>query len=207
MAVTEVDIRLDAVEVPEAVAQLIERAAERVDRFIDSRLDDPIPGFVPSDFEAVYRSLASIKSSWLAPGEAFLEWGSGLGIVAMLAARLGFHAQGIEIEGALVDEAREIAADLDVPVEFHHGSFVPEGGEDLVPPMGEFAWLDTDGESAYEQMGLDIEDFDVVFAYPWPGEEDTVIDLFERYAATGALLVTYQGKDDVHVRRKVRKRR
>lgn len=207
MAVTEVDVRLDAVEVPPEVDRLIARASARVDRFIDERLDDPIPGFVPSDFPAVYRTLTAIRQSWMAPGNAFLEWGSGLGIVAMLAAHLGFHAQGIEIEGPLVDEARVLADDLGLPVEFHHGSFVPEGGEDLVPPMGEFAWLDTDGESAYESMGLDVEDFDVIFAYPWPGEEDTLIDLFDRYAATGALLVTYQGRDDVHERRKVRKKR
>lgn len=69
--------------------------------------------------------------------------------------------------------------------------------------MGEFAWLDTDAPSAYDDLGVDVDDFDVLFAYPWPGEEDVVVDLFERYAAVGALLVTYQGVEAVHVRRKV----
>ncbi len=53
---------------------------------------------------------------------------------------------------------------------------------------GEFAWLTTDAPSAYDDLGLDVDEFDVIFAYPWPGEEDVVIDPFDRYAATDASL-------------------
>ena len=207
MAVIDVPVTPDAQDLPPEVQQLILEAQRRIDTFIEARIRDPILGFVPSDFECVVRTLRTIRQSWMAPGELFLEWGSGFGVVALLAASVGFSAFGIEIEGDLVDEASALAEATAFEVPFFAGSFVPEGGEDLVPPSGEFAWLETDAPSAYDDLGLDIDDFDVIFAYPWPGEEDVVIDLFDRYAATGALLVTYQGREDVLVSRKVRPRR
>ena len=36
------------------------------------------------------------------------------------------------------------------------------------------------------ELGLDPDDFDIVFAYPWPGEEQIIFDLFASHAATGA---------------------
>jgi predicted O-methyltransferase YrrM len=194
-------------EVPSEVQVFLAEATRRIDAFVQRRLDDPIPGFVPSDFGAVWGVLVAIRRGWHAPGDLFLEWGSGLGVVAALAAKAGFQAHGIEIEPDLVREARRLAADHGLAVTFHEGSLVPEGSEDLVPLAGEFAWLDTTHESAYEAMGLDIDDFDVIFAYPWPGEEEVVVDLFARHAASGALLVTYQGVEGVLVRRKTRRRR
>ena len=35
----------------------------------------------------------------------------------------------------------------------------------------EYSWLITDADDGYEELELDPNDFDVVFAYPWPGEE------------------------------------
>jgi hypothetical protein len=51
-------------------------------------------------------------------------------------------------------------------------------------------------------MGLDLDDFDIVFAYPWPDEDRMTADLFYRYAAEDALLITFRGGDDICVRRK-----
>ena len=42
-------------------------------------------------------------------------------------------------------------------------------------------------------------------AYPWPGEEQVIFDLFTDYAAVGALLLTYHGQDGVRLARKVRR--
>ena len=206
MTLVPVELAPEAAPLPEPVDALIRDAAARIDRFVEARTDDPIFGFVPSDFAAVYRVLWTIRSRRLAPGDAFLEWGSGFGVVALLAASLGFEATGIEIEPALVAEARRLAADHGLPVEFHEGSFLPAGAEPLADRTEEFAWLDVDGESAYEEMGLDPDDFDVIFAYPWPGEEHVVVDLFDACAATGALLVTYEGVEAVRVQRKARRR-
>jgi hypothetical protein len=207
MAIVEITPTLRSDELPEEILRLVEEAARRIEAFVEARHDDPIPAFVPSDFLAVYRTLEAIRRGWLAPGGHFLEWGSGFGVVAMLAAVVGFQAFGIEIHADLVAAARRLAAAQGIEARFVEGSFVPEGGEDLVPPMGELAWLDTDGASAYEDLEFELDEFDVVFAYPWPGEEDVVIDLFDRFAALGALLVTYQGREGVLVRRKVRRRK
>ncbi len=49
-----------------------------------------------------------------------------------------------------------------------------------------------------------IDDFDVIFAFPWPAEEEMYCDLFARFAASGALLVTYSALDDVRVYRNAR---
>ena len=40
------------------------------------------------------------------------------------------------------------------------------------------AWLTTTGPDGYDELELEPDDFDVVFAYPWPGEEQVIFDLF-----------------------------
>ena len=67
---------------------------------------------------------------------------------------------------------------------------------------GDFAWLSTVGGSGYEELGLGPDDFDIIFAYPWPDEERLTGALFERYARAGAVLLTYHGGDDLRLRRK-----
>jgi hypothetical protein len=125
---------------------------------------------------------------------------------------LGFEACGIEIEPALVDGARQLAEDHGFPIEFHCGSFIPEGGETLLDEERDgsgdgFGWLARGQGTTPEELELPAEDFDVIFAYPWPGEEHIVAALFRRYAAEGALLITYHGSEDIRVRRKVQGRR
>src|SRR5215470_19355500 len=44
-----------------------------------------------------------------ARGRTFLEWGSGIGTITIMAERLGFEAVGIEIDARLVAAARELA--------------------------------------------------------------------------------------------------
>ena len=52
-------------------------------------------------------------------------------------------------------------------------------------------------------LGLEVRDFDLIFAYPWPNDEELTASLFERFAAPGALLLTYDETDAVRLRRKV----
>jgi hypothetical protein len=68
----------------------------------------------------------------------------------------------------------------------------------------DFAWMTTDAQAAYEDLGLEPDDFDLIFAYPWPGEEQVIFDLFADCAATGALLLTYHGLEGVRLQRKRR---
>jgi hypothetical protein len=57
--------------------------------------------------------------------------------------------------------------------------------------------------SAYDEIGLEIDDFSLVFAYPWPGEEDFLADVFLRYGAEGALLLQFCGPYDLRLWRRV----
>jgi hypothetical protein len=161
-----------------------------------------ITGFVPSDYPGAYLVLKGVLAAGQARGLRFCEWGSGFGVVTCLAAELGFDACGIETDAELVDRARELAADFDLPAEFVHGSFVPRGAEARVHTDGNYAWMTTDSDYAYEELGDDVADLDVVFLYPWPDEEHVTTGLFEHYAGPGAILITYHGEGVFRVRRK-----
>ena len=155
-------------------------------------------GFVASDLVAVKQALERVVDTNLAPGPAFLEWGSGFGGVTVLASMFEFDAYGIEIQGELVEAARELAQDFGHEVVFTHGTYVPAGAEELTEGV-EYTWWDTGEPSAYEELGMDPEDFDVFFAYPWPGEEQLIDRLYTRYASVGSLLVTYHGVSGVRL--------
>jgi hypothetical protein len=66
------------------------------------------------------------------------------------------------------------------------------------------AWLATTGPDGYDELDAEPDEFDVVFAYPWPGEEQVIFDLFEESAAVGSLLLTYHGQEGLRLQRKVR---
>ena len=205
-----VELTPDVVEEtpPEPIQRLLADAATRIERFVEGRLDDPIPGFVPSEFDRVWCGLKTVLTNGLAPGRSFCEWGSGFGVVACMAAYLDFDASGIEIHPDLVEGAEALAADHELPVEFICGSYMPIGSEALADAStSEFAWLETQGADGYEELGLDIEDFDLIYAFPWPGEEEFVHVLFDRYAADGALLLTFNGVEDLRFQRKQGRRR
>ncbi len=190
-------------DLPVEVDRFIETAEERILLFQEDLKGASIPAFVPSDFRKVYRALEHVRDLSLAPGTLFCEWGSGFGVVAGLAAWLGFDAHAIEINHDLMDNAETLAADFDLRIEFARGTFVPEGGDEYLDQTNEFEWLSPGGACGYESLGLEADDFDVIFAFPWPGEEIVVENLFTRFGAEGALLVTYHGIEEVRIRRKV----
>ncbi len=209
MPLVDIEISINGSVLPDDVVAFLREADLRVSQFV-SNSPIRITGFVPSDFVTVYRSLRAIAEANLAPGTSLCEWGSGFGVVASLAAMLEFKVCGIEIEGVLVDASRRLADDFGLPAEFVHGSLVPSGAEADVEEAyaeasAEYFWLVTDADDAYDELGLNLDDFDVVFAYPWPGEECLIEGLFEKYAAEEALLLTYNQYNSVRVRRKVRK--
>jgi hypothetical protein len=187
---------------PGDVRAFLREADRRVRRYLR---DGHAPAFVPSDYRHAYQALRAVADASPAGGGLFCEWGSGLGVVACLASLLGFDACGIEAEGGLVDEARRLADDFGLPVEFAHGSFLPAGYDAGDPD--EFAWLATGVGSGYGELGLGPDDFDVIFAYPWPDEERLTAALFAHRARAGAILVTYHATDDLRLKRKTDSRR
>lgn len=206
MALSRLELTIDqSAAIPAAARSLIDDAAARTDRFIEAHKDDPAAGFVPSDFELVYRALRSLKSDRagsLLAGNSFCEWGSGIGVVACLAATLGFDSIGIEIDPRLVEASQKLAREHKLAVQFIHGSYVPDGHE-CEDDFDESQVMTLEqGRSVYEELGLDPDDFDCIFAYPWPGEDDVVTAVFDRYAARGAVLLTFHGQDGVLMRRK-----
>lgn len=134
-------------------------------------------------------------------GPMFCEWGSGFGVITMLASMLGFEAYGIEVQSELVLAAEELANDFSCDVRFAHGSFVSSQDSDLTASAEHSWWHDDDGTS-YEDLDLEPQDFDVFFAYPWPGEEPLFEALFLRYASDGAILLTYHDTSGVLVQRR-----
>jgi hypothetical protein len=197
-ALVDLGLSIDGIALPADVRALLREADRRIERF---QRACPVPAFVPSDYVRAYGALRAVAEADVAPGNLFCEWGSGFGVVTCLAALLGFDAYGIEIEGALVDAARQLAEDFGLPAEFVRGSFIPEGGEDWLGAGDEFAWLTTNAGGTPE-LDLGPADFDVVFAFPWPDEEHVIPALFERHAAAGSVLVTYHEGADFRLRRK-----
>ncbi|MHC4471180.1 MAG: methyltransferase domain-containing protein [Planctomycetota bacterium] len=192
MPLARLSVPVEPREPPQATSAFLGDARTRIAQFIEGRGDRPIPAFVSCNFLLAHDALSTIATERLAPGTSFCEWGSGFGVVASLAAMLDFRACGIEIDGDLVEAARQLSTDHGIAVEFVEGSYTPPG-----------TFTDEIDERTLDaELGFAPTAFDVVFAYPWPAEERVVFTLFDRYAAVGSLLVTYHGGADLRVHRR-----
>ncbi len=159
--------------------------------------------FVPADYDRVLQTLLTLR----APGRRFLEWGSAQGVITIMADLLGFEACGIEIDPALVRTARDLAARYESGARFAVGSFLPEGyawkprsGDGRLGTIGQ-------GVAGYAELGHPLEDFDVVFGYPWTGEEPMMHDIMRRYGNRGATLLFYGVSEGMEVYRDGRRER
>lgn len=148
--------------------------------------------FVPSDYDVVRRALLPLRG----PGRRFLEWGSASGIVAIIADVMGFEACGIELDAALVDTARTVAARHGSRARFVSGSFLPTGYEWRMHDGDTRTGTIGTGESGYAELGYAPHDFDLVFGYPWDGEAPVMRDVMRRYGRRDALLLLF-GVDGV----------
>jgi hypothetical protein len=138
--------------------------------------------FIPADYDQVLATLVSLRE----PGLRFLEWGSASGVITIMADMLGFEASGIEIDGELVAIARELGARTGSGANFAEGSFLPAGYR--WKPAGGDGRLGTIGlaESGYLALGRPLDDFDLVFGYPWDGEQPMMLDLMRQYGSRQA---------------------
>jgi hypothetical protein len=194
---------VDSHPIDQTTHALIHAAQDRIQAFQD-RWDQPqIEQFVASDYELVHRVLSWVVSEKLMMGNRMLEWGCGFAVVAAIGSRLGLDVIGIEAEALLLKQARQTLTDFDTPVDLVRGNFLPNGAESL-SHNPDFPSLGHDIECAYELMGLDLDDFALVFGYPWPGEEVFHQAVFNRYGATGGLLLLFCGPNDLRLWRKVK---
>jgi SAM-dependent methyltransferase len=173
---------------------LIDEGWEIWDRFDSEVRQKDWHPFVPADYERMMPALLALR----APGRRFLEWGSATGIVTIMADLLGYEAYGIELDAGLVDVSRELATRYDSSARFVAGSFLPAGyrwkandGDDRPGTIG-------DGSSAYPALGHPLEDFDVVYGYPWTGEEPMMQNLMRTFGNRKAQLLL-NGPDGVRL--------
>jgi hypothetical protein len=211
MSLKDVKIRSMATALPADVEAFIEEATRRIDLYFASQSKKlRVPRFVVSDAREAYRVLRAVREEHLALGHKFCEWGSGFGVITSLASMLGFDACGIEIEESLVDHARQLAADFHLDSRFVCGSYIPEEYDYSSDDIGNTVALSEStplpSELARGVRVFDddaIEECDVIYVFPWPGEAELVEELFDSRAAAGALLVTYDQQDGVIVQRRV----
>ena len=201
---------LQSIDIPDEIKQLshspaatrlFEVANNSIEAFMRDN-DSVTQNFVRCDFHLLDQSLGWIKKNHLLTGDRFCELGSGFGVAAMLASLRGMESVGIEIESCLVEQASDLAEAVDSPASFYCGSFVPRGISEITELGSEVEHVETHEDQVYEEIGLDMDDFDLFFAFPWPGEEHFFEAVFEAGAAVNALLLTYRGRDGMHLCRK-----
>ena len=158
------------------------------------------PGFHPfvaADYDAVRAALLRLR----APGRRFLEWGSASGVITIAADLMGFDACGIELDASLVATARALATRHGSRARFVAGSFLPAGYQWRSPDGDSRTGTIGEGPSGYLQLGRALEDFDVVFGYPWDGEVPLMRDVMQRYGRHDALLLLHDTNGGIRVYR------
>lgn len=149
--------------------------------------------FIAADYGIVLRRLLELRR----PGASFLELGCATGVITIMADLLGFDACGIEIDADLVSVARRLADKYESNARFALGSFLPNGytyrdaaGDDRLGTL-------IQGDSGFPQLARSLDDFDIVFAYPWNGESAMFQDLMQRHGRRGARMLLYGDTDGV----------
>ena len=202
MPLQEISLQLREPVLDARQQRFVDDAGERIRQILKAPEHVPAKGLVPSDELQVCAGLQAVRA--LEPSaRRFLEWGSGLGVATGIAELMGFDAYGIEIERDLVDASRQLLVAHALRAPIVHGSFVPDDFEDSEHLSDLESRIVLHGEPAYVQMDLDLDDFDVVFAYPWPTEVELYLRIFEHGADHGALLLLASREEGAMAWRKV----
>ncbi|MCA9139617.1 MAG: hypothetical protein KDB00_22745 [Planctomycetales bacterium] len=199
----EISTGVDTRAIPTVIAAKLAAMRLRIEAFQDCWDQHHAAQFVAADYELVYQTLAWVSETQASIGRRFVEWGCGFATVACLADALGWNAYAIEAHADLISEARKTIADWPAKVDLFAGNFLPPGADDLaadptLPSLGH------GGQSAYGAWETDLDDFSLVYSYPWPGEDEFHEDVFDRYAAVGAMLLMFVGPNEMRLMRKVK---
>jgi hypothetical protein len=172
------------------------------DQIWNREQDSPaFAGYVSADYLAVYHALIEFRDQQqsIRPGVTtkLLEWGSGLGVVTIMASRLGFAAFGIESESGLVRHAQTLAGRYAIDAKFSIGSFIPD----------EFNWTPESAQgiagststplAAYPQLEFKLSEFELVYAYPWPAERKRFQKIVEQLGRPQACLMLFDAKSGI----------
>lgn len=203
MPLQEIPLENGTFELSEKADSLIWEANRRAEEFYAAGLGLRYPKYIPSDPRLVWESISYLKASGYIQGDVFCEWGCGFGIAAGLASLLGMTAYGIEIEEDLVGRATKLMKDLQLPVEILQMDYLPDGfeeseghgGKDLILPYE----MSSRGQGAMmpEYDGLDPQEVSLFYVYPWPDQEQMMMDLFSAVASGDAILLMYLGDGEM----------
>ncbi|ADE55627.1 class I SAM-dependent methyltransferase [Coraliomargarita akajimensis] len=206
MPYEQIPYEVEDIQLPEKVASFIQEADKRCDAYYAAELNKRYPKYVPSEPAQVYAALKFVTDQGLPLGEHFIEWGSGFGVATGLAALLDYTATGIEIQEDLIEKAERLLSEQGVDAQFINCSYIPEGlieYETLGTTDLEFDSYGQTDNPIYEEMEIPINEIDLFFAYPWPGEQGMMLKLFDLLAGDGAILVTYFGDREINIYRKL----
>jgi len=163
----------------------------------DNENDFHFRDFVAADYHRCFQALALLRDQC----ETFLEFGSGLGVITSSAGLLGYEAYGIEIDPKLVRRSQELAEKYETGAEFSYGSFIPNGYEWTAEFEDDFFKTILDEQDAYEDIDMELRDFDLVYGFPWPGERLFFLDVMQKFGRTGSLFMTYDVREGIIVER------
>lgn len=184
----DVDVALKA-----KLESLIEEGWDLWERFDSDVRDREFHSFVAADYDAVLVALLAQR----APSLRFLELGSATGVIAIMADLLGYQAFGIELDSGLARRARRLAETYNSNARFVIGSFLPSGYRWQPKPSDGTIETLGQGLSGYLELGFALDEFDVVFGFPWGGEDTMMLDLMKRYGRPNALLLLYSVDEGV----------
>lgn len=192
----------DSVSLPAPIQEWLVVARERIERYWDQFSKQPLPQYVECDFDLVAAAMREIVDRNLADGRLFVEWGCGFAVVTGIAGLLGLDAVGIEAEEMLCVEGRKLLAKQAIKAEIWQGNFLPAGARSLAEDTDPLVSLTHSIPPAYQQHQMSLDDFAIVFAYPWPGEEHFLKQVFDRFARSAALLLMFRGPYHIELYRK-----
>lgn len=184
----------DKPQLPPAVLELCDEATQI---WLENENDFHFRDFIAADYERVFFALRMLKEE----AERFLEFGSGLGVIATMASLMGYEAYGIEIDPKLVRKSQELCEKHGGRAEFAFGSFIPDDYQWSADYEDEFFRTILDDRDAYADLDLELRDFDLVYGYPWPGERAFFLDIVNRFGRPGAMFMTYDVREGIIVDR------
>lgn len=212
MSIQPVEIQPSDEPVPDPAAKIIADAWETVQSFLDRTRQDPVRGFHPSDFKEAYCWLRALRSHCANPTPRMCEWGSGIAVIGCLAELIGFEVTAIECDPVLFAASEKWCTQIAAKIESRLGSFMPaefvsdfrssqqtrQLPHEVEPDSMWLSWNAPPVLAAEE-----IAEFDLIYAYPWPGEERVIFDLYDQFAATNSRLLTFHGAADFRIHRKL----
>ncbi len=204
MPIEEIDLTIEKKKLPEKIKNYLKEANHRIDELFETEKNHKVPRFIPCNDELLYHWLSAIKDSDLCLDKVYCEWGSGYGVGTCLASLLGYESYGIEIEPSLIEASRKLAEDSNISVTIIEHDYMPEGfecyegsgGAELIRPENYTYQERSELRPGYEGMDADLDEVDIFFIYPWPGEQEFVLEFFQAVATDGALCLIYLGDDE-----------